>query len=154
MFRMKACARLAPLICRSPSSQSTGSRWTCPRLPNRPGFDDGWVSFDRTSAVHFRSPSWPAPDESSSPFPGPFTTWELIPTQRRVVWGLILQPAPEGPASIFHAARLLHSVYIPTSCFCRHGTLWRGTGHPLGCCGLLSPPSCHERPNLLTGLLI
>jgi hypothetical protein len=29
------------------------------------------------------------------------------------------------PTSIFHTARLLHSVYIPTSCFGRHGTLWR-----------------------------
>lgn len=85
MFRMKACARLAPPICRSPSSPYTGSCWTCPRLPNRPGFDDGSVSFDRASAVHFRSPSWHIPDESSSPFPGPFTTWELIPTQRQAV---------------------------------------------------------------------
>jgi len=30
-----------------------------------------------------------------------------------------MQPAPGGPSSISHAARLPHSVYIPTSCFCR-----------------------------------
>jgi hypothetical protein len=29
-------------------------------------------------------------------------------------------------ASIFHIARLLHSVYPPIPCFCRHGTLWEG----------------------------
>jgi predicted transposase YbfD/YdcC len=42
-------------------------------------------------------------------------------------------PGPDGECSTnsdprpCQAARLLHPVYIPASCFCRHGTLWRGT---------------------------
>lgn len=82
---LKACSRLAPLICRSPSARKQAPAGLVPRLPNRPGFDDGCVPFDRTSAVHSRSSSWNLPDKFYSLFPGLFNTWELIPTQRRMV---------------------------------------------------------------------
>jgi len=53
---------------------------------------DFGLSFDRASAVPLRSPSWHTLDESCSPFPGPFTIWELFPTQRRAA----RNPPPEG----------------------------------------------------------
>ena len=43
------------------------------------------VPFGSSSTVHLRSSSWPSPDGSRPPFPDPLTTWDLIPTQRRVV---------------------------------------------------------------------
>ena len=58
----------------------------------------------------------------ASPFPGQFTTWDLIPTQRQAVWDLILQPDPEGPPLIFHEAWLLqYSPFrLPLRAFVAH----------------------------------
>ena len=38
-FHTRAWCRVTPSLCRVPPSQAAGSRWTCPGLPTRPGFD-------------------------------------------------------------------------------------------------------------------
>ena len=38
-FRTRAWCRVTPPLCRVPPSQAAGSRWTCPGLTTRPGFD-------------------------------------------------------------------------------------------------------------------
>ena len=38
-FHTRAWCRVTPPLCRVPPSQAAGSRWTCPGLPTRPGFD-------------------------------------------------------------------------------------------------------------------
>jgi len=42
-----------------------------------------WLSTEHSRFTFVRLPA--IPDEFFSPFPGPFTTWDLIPTQRRAV---------------------------------------------------------------------
>ena len=38
-FHTRAWCRVTPPLCRVPTSQAAGSRWTCPGLTTRPGFD-------------------------------------------------------------------------------------------------------------------
>ena len=124
-------ARLAPLNCQSSSNPSTCSCWTRPWLPNRPGFDDGWVSFDRTSAVHFCSPSWHITNKFFSPFPR--SVHHLGSYPQAAPGGLRADPAIHPRRACLHLscskAAFIGSALQPLF-RAVHDTLWRAAGFP------------------------
>lgn len=113
-FRTRAQTRLAPPPCRAPSGQHAGSPRTHPRAQARPWFRCHHISFDTSSAVRFRSPSWPTPDAlTGTPFPQrsaprPLTDAPCGGLRPAPAWPTTEDPPP-SPAQ--HRSRTV-SVYI------------------------------------------
>jgi len=113
-FRTRARARLAPPPCRAPSGQHAGSPRTHPRAQARPWFRCHLISFDTSSAVRFRSPSWPTPDAlTGTPFPQRSAPRHLTDAPCGGLRPTPAWPATEGlpPSLVQHCSRMV-SVYI------------------------------------------
>src|SRR5207245_10265035 len=90
-FHTRARTKLAPPPCRTPPGQYTGIFQACPETRDPSRFRCHLLTFDTSSAVHLRSPSWLTPAALLVRLFRIAHHLGSCPTQHTAVWSLPLR---------------------------------------------------------------